>query len=365
MASDEILVSADLLKRQLGAIFTAWGMSDEHIATTLDIMLWADLSGIDSHGAGMMQLYNRFRDQGKLSFQPEIRVVRQNPATALVDGGGGLGHVPSVLAMTLACDKAATIGVGVVAVRNSHHYGAAGAYAAMASDRGLIGMSMTAVARPNVVPMFGADAMFGTNPIAFAAPARRNPPFLLDMATSTAAFGKLTIASRVGKPIPEGWAVDPDGKALTDAHEGLAHRRLTPLGTSRPMGGHKGYGLAMMVEVLCTTLGGAQYGVLREKRDPDAARHDVGHFFLAIDPASFREDGAFEDDLDEMIDALRATRPVDPAEPVQVAGDPEVRARAWRTEHGIPLSAALAGELRQIAEHAGAPYLIGNGSPAP
>jgi LDH2 family malate/lactate/ureidoglycolate dehydrogenase len=130
------------------------------------------------------------------------------------------------------------------------------------------------------------------------------------------------------------------------------------------MGGHKGYGLAMMVEVLCTTLGGAQYGPLREQRDPDAARHDVGHFFLAIDPASFRGDGAFGDDLDDMIDALRGTRPVDPAEPVQVAGDPEVRARAWRTEHGIPLSPALARELRDIAEHAGAPYLIGNGSPA-
>ncbi|HLZ67325.1 MAG TPA: Ldh family oxidoreductase [Aliidongia sp.] len=364
MASDEVLVSADRLKDQLRAILAAWGMAEEHIATTLEIMLWADLSGIDSHGAGMMQLYHRLRDQGKLTFQPEIRVVRENPATALVDGGGGLGHVPSVLAMKLACDKASAIGVGVVAVRNSHHYGAAGAYAEMASDRGLIGCAMTAVARPNVVPLFGADAMFGTNPVAFAAPAKRNPPFLLDMATSTAALGKLTIASRVGKPIPDGWAVDADGKSLTDPNEALVHRRLTPLGTSRPMGGHKGYGLAMMVEVLCTTLAGAQYGALRERRDPDAARHDVGHFFLAIDPATFREEGAFENDLDDMIDALRATRPVDPAEPVQVAGDPEVRARAERRRDGIPLSARLAQELREIAEAAGAPYLLGNGSPA-
>jgi LDH2 family malate/lactate/ureidoglycolate dehydrogenase len=360
MASDEILVSADQLQRQLAAIFAAWGMSDDHIATTLEIMLWADLAGIDSHGAGMMYLYNRLRDQGKLTFRPDVRVVRQNPATALVDGGGGLGHVPSVLAMDLACDKAAAIGVGVVAVRNSHHYGAAGAYAERASDRGLIGIAMTAVARPNVVPLFGADAMFGTNPIAFAAPAKRNPPFLLDMATSTAALGKLTIASRVKKPIPDGWALDADGRTLTDPDVALVHRRLTPLGSSRPMGGHKGYGLAMMVEVLCTTLSGAQYGALREQRDPDAARHDVGHFFLAIDPASFREDGAFEADLDEMIDALHATRPIDPTVPVQVAGDPEMRARAERRANGIPLSARLAQELREIAEAAGAPYLIGN-----
>src|SRR5579871_280859 len=123
MASDDILVSADLLRRQLRAIFAAWGMAEEHIAATLDIMLWADLSGIDSHGAGMMQLYHRLREQGKLSFQPEIRIVRENPATALVDGGGGLGHVPSVTAMRVACDKAAVLGIGVAAVRNSHHYG--------------------------------------------------------------------------------------------------------------------------------------------------------------------------------------------------------------------------------------------------
>jgi LDH2 family malate/lactate/ureidoglycolate dehydrogenase len=364
MAAD-IVVSAELLGRQLRAIFAAWGMSDEHIDTTVKFMLWADLSGIDSHGAGMLQLYSRLREQGKLTFRPEIRVVRDNPATALVDGGGGLGHVPSALAMDLACDKAGTLGVGVAAVRNSHHYGAAGAYAEMASDRGLIGFAMTAVARPNVVPLFGADAMFGTNPIAFAAPAAKNPPFLLDMATSTAALGKLTIAARVGKPIPEGWAVDPEGRALTDPDEALVHRRLTPLGTSRPMGGHKGYGLAMMVEILCTTLAGAQFGALRERRDPDAARHDVGHFFLAIDPAAFREEGAFEADLDEMIDAVRATRPVDPAEPVQVAGDPEVRARAERWRTGIPLSARLAGELREIASASGAPCLLDGASSAP
>ncbi|GGF25847.1 malate dehydrogenase [Aliidongia dinghuensis] len=360
MASDETLVSADLLRRQLAAIFGAWGMAEDHIQTTLDIMLWADLAGIDSHGAGMMQLYHRLREQEKLTFRPEIRVVRENPATALVDGGGGLGHVPSVRAMDLACDKAATIGVGVAAVRNSHHYGAAGAYAERASDRGLIGIAMTAVARPSVVPLYGADAMFGTNPIAFAAPAKRNPPFLLDMATSTAALGKITIASRVGKPIPDGWAVDPDGRSITDPDAALSHRRLTPLGSTRAMGGHKGYGLAMMVEVLCTTLSGAQFGALRERRDPDAARHDVGHFFLAIDPDAFREEGAFEADLDEMIDALRATRAADPAEPVQVAGDPEVRARAERQRNGIPLSARLAQELRDIATAAGAPILIGS-----
>jgi LDH2 family malate/lactate/ureidoglycolate dehydrogenase len=287
-----------------------------------------------------------------------VAVERETAVTALVDGGGGLGHYPSVTAMRLACDKAEAAGVGVVAVRNSHHYGAAGPYAEMAARRGLLGMSMTAVARPTVVPLYGADAMFGTNPIAFAAPAEHNQPFLFDVATSTAAVGKLTLASRQGKPVPEGWALDDAGRPVTNADEALVHRRLTPLGIDRVMGGHKGYGLAMMVEILCTTLSGAKFGPLRELRDPDAARHDVGHFFLAINPDAFRAPGAFEADLDEMIDALRATRPVDPAEPVQVAGDPEYRARETRAREGIPLTAKLAEELREIARNANAPYLL-------
>ena len=150
-AADEILVPAEILERQLAAIFTAWSMPAAMIATTLEIMLWADLSGIDSHGAGMMTHYHRLLEAGKITMRPEIAVARENPVTALIDGGGGLGHVPSVTAMDLACAKAAVAGVGVVAVRNSHHYGAAGAYAERAAARGLIGLSMTAVARPAVI----------------------------------------------------------------------------------------------------------------------------------------------------------------------------------------------------------------------
>jgi LDH2 family malate/lactate/ureidoglycolate dehydrogenase len=357
-AAEEILVPAEMLERQLAAIFTAWGMPAAMIATTLEIMLWADLSGIDSHGAGMMTHYHHLLKAGKITMRPAIALVRENPVTALIDGGGGLGHVPSVTAMDLACDKAALAGVGVVAVRNSHHYGAAGAYADRAAARGLIGISMTAVARAAVVPLWGADAMFGTNPIAFAAPAARNPPFLLDMATSTAAVGKLSIAARRGRKVPEGWAVDAEGQSLTDPIEGIAARRLTPLGVGREMGGHKGYGLAMMVEILCTTLSGAQFGPLRDRRDPDAAQMDVGHFFLALDPAAFRDPEDFKADLDDMIDALHATRPVDPARPVLVAGDPEVAARSIRRRDGIPMARPLVGELRVIAEAAGAGFVL-------
>ncbi|HWK45857.1 MAG TPA: Ldh family oxidoreductase [Stellaceae bacterium] len=356
-----IFVPVERLGRQLTAIYQAWGMPAALITPTVDIMLAADTSGIDSHGASMMFLYERLREAGNITMTPRIEVIHDTPVAAVVDGGQGLGHAPSVRATHLAIDKAKALGVGIVTVRNSNHYGAAGAYALMMAKAGLIGVSMTAVAKPTVVPQAGKVAMFGTNPIAFAAPARRNPPFLLDMATSTVALGKLTISARAGVSVPEGWALDADGQPVTDPNIGLLHRLLTPLGATRLMGGHKGYGLAIMVEILSTTLAGSAFGVLREANQPGAQNLDVGHFFLAIDPSTLRPDGGFEDDLDAMIDALRATPPVDPAIPVQVAGDPEYRAAARRSVEGIPIPPLLAGELAAIAERAGAPFLLNDG----
>jgi LDH2 family malate/lactate/ureidoglycolate dehydrogenase len=260
--------------------------------------------------------------------------------------------------MQLAIVKAKLVGMGAAAVRASNHYGAAGAYAMMAAEQGLIGISTTAVHTPSVVPLWGADATFGTNPIAFAAPAGRNKPFLLDMATSTAAIGKLKLAQMAGKKVPEGWALNAAGRPITDPDEALKDRRLVALGGTRELGGHKGYGLAMMVEILSSTLPGAQFALLRTRRDPDARHADVGHFFMAVDPAAFRAPGEFEAELDEMIDSLRATRPADPGRPVLVPGDPEHAERARRLEHGIPLPKNLRELLLGYAEAAGAETLI-------
>jgi LDH2 family malate/lactate/ureidoglycolate dehydrogenase len=353
-----VIVPADLLGKQLRAIFLAWGMPEEHVEATVEIMLEADLCGIDSHGVAMLPLYAQFRSAGRIVMKPAVEVLRDRPSTALIDGGGGLGHYPSKRAMLLAIEKAKSSDVGIVAVRNSNHYGAAGVYARMAADAGLIGISTTAVHTPSVVPLHGADATFGTNPIAFAAPAKRNPPFLLDIATSTAAVGKLKLAQLAGKPIPEGWAVDADGRPVGNPEEGLRHRRLVPLGVTRELGGHKGYGLAMMVEILSTTLPGATYALLRAPREPQTAPPDVGHFFMAINPAAFRKDGEFERDLDDMIDALRATRPVDPVRPVLVAGDPEHVAREHRKREGIPVPPVLLDQVKSIAEDAETDFLL-------
>ncbi|MBX6367452.1 MAG: Ldh family oxidoreductase [Rhodospirillales bacterium] len=351
-------VPAERLGAQLGAILRAWGMPEPQIADTVEIMLWADLAGIDSHGAAMMPLYAQFRDEGKIVLAPEIRIVRESPTTAVIDGGFGLGHVPGKRAMLLAIAKAKMVGIGAVAVRASNHYGAAGAYAMMAAEEGLIGISTTAVHTPSVVPLWGADPAFGTNPIAFAAPARRNKPFLLDMATSTAAIGKLKLAQLAGRKVPEGWAVDAAGRPVTDPETALRDRRLVALGGTRELGGHKGYGLAMMVEILSSTLPGAQFALLRMARDPGAKHADVGHFFLAMDPAAFRPAGEFEAELDEMIDALRATRPADPERPVLVPGDPEHQERARRLADGIPIPEKLRQALNDIARRSSAEAML-------
>jgi LDH2 family malate/lactate/ureidoglycolate dehydrogenase len=354
-----IIVPADRLGRQIAAIFRAWGMPEEQIEVTVGIMLEADLTGIDSHGAAMLQLYDQQRAAGKIEMNPVVRVVRDGPTTALVDGGGGLGHYPSSIAMDLAIRKAKETGVGVVTVRRSNHYGAAGVYARRAAEQGLIGMSTTNVHTPSVVPTFSSVSMFGTNPIAFAAPTRRNPPYVFDMATSTAALGKFKLAAMAGKSLPEGWAVDEAGAPVTDPKQGIRQRRLTPLGVSREMGGHKGYGLAMMVEILSATLPGAAFAPVRNARDPGAAKFNVGHFFLALDPTCFRDEGEFEDDLDDMIDALHAAPPVAPNQPVLVAGDPEHVMRARREAEGIPLPDDLVGDIRTICAAAGAEFLLG------
>lgn len=354
-----IRVPADALRRQTAVILTAWGMPENQAEETASIMVAADLRGIDSHGVAMLDLYAEHRAMGKIVWAPEISVVRQNPATALVDGGGGLGHCPGALAMRLAVEKAKAIGIGAVAVRNSNHYGAAGVYALMAADVGLIGVSTTSVWNTAIVPTFGTDPMFGTNPIAFAAPARKNPPFVLDMATSTVAIGKVKLAKLLGRDIPEGWVVDANGRPVTDATAAVAGvRRFTPLGSSRRMGGHKGYGLAAMVEILSTMLPGAWWATTRERDHPDADRFNVGHFMLALDPKAFRDDGGFEADLDAMIDELRAAKRADAGQPVLVAGDPERAAAEERTEHGIPLPKARVRILADIAGKAGAPVLI-------
>jgi len=216
-----------------------------------------------------------------------------------------------------------------------------------------------------LVPTFAAEPVMGTNPLAFAAPARTNAPFQLDMATTTVAAGKVKVHKLNHKPVPAGWVVDGDGRAVTDETQAFRHvfetpeGGITPLGGPRDLGGHKGYGLAVLVHILGGTLGGASFSPLRNRTQRDSDPHNIGHFFMAIDPGAFRDAGEFERDLDDVIDVLHAATPSSAGEPVLVAGEPEVIARAERARDGIPIPDTLAAKIRAICDRAGAPFLLG------
>jgi LDH2 family malate/lactate/ureidoglycolate dehydrogenase len=265
--------------------------------------------------------------------------------------------------MNLAVDKCLTTGVAVVSVFNSHHFGAAGCYAKIASDRGVIGMVTSATRGVTMVPTFGAEPVMGTNPLAFAAPAKRNAPFELDMATTTVAAGKVRVYKLNHKPLPSGWVVDGDGKTVTDSAKGFQHVSdkdggITPLGGTREAGSHKGYGLGVMVHVLAGTLAGASFSPIRNQTQKTSDPHNIGHFFMAIDPRAFREEGAFEEDLDQVIDVLHNAKRVDANQPVLVAGDPERANKKERLEQGVPIPDDLMEQLKAVAKNANVPFVL-------
>jgi LDH2 family malate/lactate/ureidoglycolate dehydrogenase len=358
-------VPVEAIDRQIAAVLAAWGMDPELIPVAVDAIAWCDRAGIDSHGISMLTMYEDGWRRGKIDLRARPRVVRQTAVTALVDAGRGLGHPAATHAMELAAEKALAAGVGSVAVFNSHHFGAAGYYALLAAEKGLIGLVTSSTRDFKVIPTRSAVPVLGTNPIAFAAPAARHAPFVLDMSTSTAAANKVKVYDYHGRAIPRGWVVDERGEAVTDPGVAMEYAwrsaagGLTPLGGSPEGASHKGYGLSVMVQLLSSALSGASFSPVRKRKQKDGDPDDIGHFFLAIDPAAFRPEGAFEADVDTVVDELHAARPLDPSLPVLVAGDPEERARAERAREGVPIPPALADAIRGVCERCGAPFLLG------
>ena len=355
-------IPADLIRKQLDAVFVSWGMIDAFRNVCIRQMVEADLMGIDSHGIGMLPKYEQYRLQGAIVVNPDVVVAENRQAVALVDAGHGMGHIAATRAMEMAMEKARSFGVGVVSVRHSNHYGAAGVYSNMARRGGLLGISMTGTTQRSVVPTFGREPRFSTNPMAFAAPGKETNGFSLDMATSTVAIGKITIARREGKSIPPGWAIDKAGRPETDPVAALKAdpKRLTPLGGTRELGSHKGYGLAMMVEILGSLLSNSYVAGYSLETGERGKFLNIGHFFLALDPVAFRgEPGVFEKSMDRLVGYLRATPPVDPDQPVLVAGDPENAAYKERTKNGIPLTDALIAEIRQVCASCRAEFILG------
>jgi LDH2 family malate/lactate/ureidoglycolate dehydrogenase len=359
------LCAAERVREQIASILACWGMDPELVRATAEVMVETDLAGVDSHGVSMLMDYESSKSKGKLNLKARPRIVKETPVTALIDAHAGLGHPAALMGMKLAIEKAKNMGVAVVSVFNSHHFGAAGYYAALAPREGLVGMVTSATRSIAVVPTRAAVPVLGTNPIAFAAPARRNRAFLLDMATSSVANNKIKVYELNGKRLPPGWVLDERGHPITEPREALeiVYSRKkgggqTPLGGTAEMSSHKGYGLALMAHILGGTLSGASFSPIRAKTQKPSDPDRLGHFFLAIDPKVVRPAGAFEEDLDAVIDVLHGTPPIDPAAPVLVPGDPEAEARERRLREGIPLPGALLEKLRAVCERSGVPFIL-------
>jgi LDH2 family malate/lactate/ureidoglycolate dehydrogenase len=357
-------VGAERIRAQILAVLHAWGMAEDLAATTAEAMVETDLMGVDSHGISMLMMYDGQRRAGQLDLGARPRVVRDLPSLALMDGGGNLGHPVAAAAMMLAADKALASGIGAVGVFNSHHFGAAGHYARLGAKHGVVALITSSARTVLMVPTRGAMPMLGSNPIAFAAPLHDGPPVVLDIATTTVAANKVKVHELNGKPLPEGWVVDAAGQPVADPAAAMTQifrepgGGITPLGGAELTGGHKGYGLGLMVQILSATLTGAAFAPLRNRSQRPGEPDNIGHFFLALDPGALRPRGGYEEEIAELVALLRATPPADPARPVLVPGDPEMSERARRQREGVPIPATLDRHIREICEGCGAPYLL-------
>jgi LDH2 family malate/lactate/ureidoglycolate dehydrogenase len=344
-------INHEKLIRFVSRSFEKLGVPAADAEIAANVLVASDLRGVDTHGVIRFNphaWYVKWLRDGAMTAKPNIRIVTENASTALLDADNGMGFVAGHRGMELAIKKAKESGVGIVTVRNSRHYGMSAYYSMLALPHDMIGIAMTNASR-QVVPTFGREARFGTNPISFAVPAKDEKPFVLDMATTTAAAGKLELAIRLGKPVPTGWALNEKAEPTTDPKVAQRARRLLPLGGSRESGSHKGYGLGILVEILCGVLTGT-VTALNTNQEPR------GHFFGAINPAAFRPAAEFTADMDRLISELKSTPPVAGESRVYVAGEIEFETAEERAERGIPLHGSVLEGLRAVSEQVGVPY---------
>jgi L-2-hydroxycarboxylate dehydrogenase (NAD+) len=330
-------------------------------AQAADVLASADLRGIDSHGVARLYSYFGILSEGHINPTPQIKVVHSTLSTATVDGDNGLGLVVGPHANRIAMDMAEKAGSGWVSVRNTNHYGIAGYYVLQALERDMIGWAMTN-STALVAPLWGAERMLGTNPIAIAFPGKEEPPIVIDMATSAAAYGKIEIAKRLGKSVPQGWAIDSEGRGTTNPDDLIAGGALLPLGSDRERGAHKGYGLSIMVDVLCGPLSGANWGpfappfALRQELPKRSVGKGIGHFFGAMRIDGFMDADSFKRQIDDYIRVFRATKPAPGTNGPLIPGDPEREMEKIRSKNGVPLVLPVIEDLRDISRKTGVPF---------
>lgn len=354
-------VPADKLKSFCTEALERLEVPHEDAQTTANVLVEADLRGIDSHGVARMSRYVTGIQQGMMRPKAKPKLVHETPCTATIDGDAGLGQPISYRAMQLAIAKAREHFVGFVAVKNSNHFGIAGYYAMMALTEDMIGICTTNT-EVIVVPTFARNAILGTNPIAIAVPSDKERPFVLDMATSTVTRGKLEVYARMEKPIPLNWATDEMGVATDDPArvlQNIAKRSgggLLPLGGAlEESGGHKGYGLAVAVEIFSALLSGALYAnrVYPKDKEGKPLPSGIGHFFGAMRIDAFRPKDEFKRDMDDLIRRLKETPKVEGAKRIYIHGEKEFEETKRLEKEGVPLNSKVIEDLRSIAKQLG------------
>lgn len=346
--------SKDQLSAFCKSVFIKIGVpvSDAELAT--EVLLNADLRGIDSHGLARLSGYVLLWEKGRINAVAKPKIVKDSMSTATVDGDAGLGLIVAPYAMKIAIEKAKQCGSGWVSVKNSNHFGIAAHHAMMALEEDMIGIAMTN-ASPLVAPTFSSERMLGTNPMCFVFPSKKHDPIVVDMATSTAANGKLEIAQRLSKDLPSGWVQTSTGENSIDANALKSGGSLLPLGSDREHGSHKGYGLGATVDILSAVLSGANFGpwvppfVAFLDPDPNPVGEGIGHFFGAMRVDAFREKEEYFNSIDTWIERFKNSKRIAPNQPVIIPGEPELEAYQERIQNGIPLNDLVLADLNELA----------------
>ncbi len=356
-----VYIDLDLLENFMADVLKGAGVPDEDAKICADVLISSDRLGIESHGIGRLKpiYYDRIK-LGILNPRTNFEVIREGPTTAVVDGHNGMGHVIGYRSMTMAIEKARQFGMGMVAVRNSSHYGIAGYYAMMAASEGMIGITGTN-ARPSVAPTFGVENMLGTNPLTFGMPTDEDFPFLLDCATSVTQRGKIEVYDRADKNLPSGWVIDVDGKTRTDTKQILldlvsGNAALTPLGgPGEDNAGYKGYGYCTVVEILSAALQGGQFLKALSGYDTQGnpRPYSLGHFFIAIDIEAFTELSEFKKVSGDILRSLRSSRKSPGYERIYTAGEKEYLNSLDVLKNGVPVNQVLQRQMRQLVNELG------------
>jgi len=339
-------------------VFKKVGVPEEDAKICADVLITSDKRGIDSHGIGRFKpIYIDRINEGIINPKTTFEIVRESPTTAVIDGHNGMGQVIGYRSMKIAIEKAKKYGMGMVAVRNSNHYGIAGYYSLMASDNGMIGITGTN-ARPSIAPTFGVENMLGTNPLTIGFPTDEEFPFCIDCATSITQRGKIEVYARLNKEMPKGWVIDENGESKTDPNivlEDLIKGRaaLTPLGgIGEETGGYKGYGYAVVVEVLSSALAGGAYlkSLLGYDENGKKIPYKLGHFFIAINIENFIDLESFKKTTGDIMRKLRNSKKMPGQQRIWTAGEKEYDAYLYRKDKGVPIDQVLQKQIKELIE---------------